>query len=215
MTVSPEQLKEIKKQLLEQVKTTFPEDKKQETIDQIQAMNDEQLIAFLEQNNLIKKGEGAEQGKCVFCSIIFGEIPSTKLAENEKAIAILEINPISEGHTLVIPKNHIEEEKNLDEQTKSLAQEIKSVLQESLNPKEIKIFTTQVMGHQIINVLPIYNNETENSPKTQKTPEQLKETQEKILKSKQKEKPEVLPEEDKPQQQEINEKNTWLPKRIP
>ncbi len=43
---------------------------------------------------------------CIFCKIIRGEIPSSKVFENEKILAFLDINPVSKGHTLVIPKTH-------------------------------------------------------------------------------------------------------------
>ncbi|GHU53639.1 hypothetical protein FACS189496_5130 [Bacilli bacterium] len=42
--------------------------------------------------------------KCIFCDIINGVIPCKLIAENEGAIAFLDVNPISDGHTLVIPK---------------------------------------------------------------------------------------------------------------
>ena len=41
---------------------------------------------------------------CVFCAIAAGEIPSFKIYEDELVLAYLDINPFSEGHTLVIPK---------------------------------------------------------------------------------------------------------------
>ena len=43
---------------------------------------------------------------CIFCKIVRGEIPSAKVLENEKVLAFLDINPVSKGHTLVIPKIH-------------------------------------------------------------------------------------------------------------
>ncbi|CAK7266716.1 Adenosine 5'-monophosphoramidase [Sporothrix epigloea] len=43
---------------------------------------------------------------CIFCKIIKGEIPCFKLIETEKTIAFLDINPLSRGHALVIPKFH-------------------------------------------------------------------------------------------------------------
>ena len=46
--------------------------------------------------------------ECVFCKIIVGEIPSEKVFENDSFIVILDINPISEGHVLIIPKEHYE-----------------------------------------------------------------------------------------------------------
>lgn len=44
--------------------------------------------------------------ECVFCKIAGHELPAEILYENEKVIAILDINPIHYGHALVIPKTH-------------------------------------------------------------------------------------------------------------
>jgi diadenosine tetraphosphate (Ap4A) HIT family hydrolase len=44
--------------------------------------------------------------KCIFCRIIKGKIPCVKIWEDKNFIAILDINPIIEGMTLVIPKKH-------------------------------------------------------------------------------------------------------------
>lgn len=43
---------------------------------------------------------------CLFCSIIAGDIPSQKVYEDENVFAFLDIGPVSEGHTLVVPKVH-------------------------------------------------------------------------------------------------------------
>ncbi|KAI1646910.1 HIT-like protein [Daldinia loculata] len=43
---------------------------------------------------------------CLFCKIIKGEIPSFKLFESDRTFAFLDINPLSKGHALVIPKFH-------------------------------------------------------------------------------------------------------------
>jgi len=45
---------------------------------------------------------------CIFCKIAAGEIPSSKVYEDDSVIAFLDIGPLSEGHTLVIPKDHYE-----------------------------------------------------------------------------------------------------------
>ncbi len=44
--------------------------------------------------------------ECIFCQIIKGEIPSFKVYENDKFFAFLDIRPRTEGHTLLIPKEH-------------------------------------------------------------------------------------------------------------
>ncbi|KAH7393939.1 HIT-like domain-containing protein [Phaeosphaeria sp. MPI-PUGE-AT-0046c] len=43
---------------------------------------------------------------CIFCKIIKGEIPSMKIFESEKTFAFLDIGPLSQGHSLIIPKHH-------------------------------------------------------------------------------------------------------------
>ncbi|MHC4498070.1 MAG: HIT family protein [Planctomycetota bacterium] len=43
---------------------------------------------------------------CVFCSIVAGEIPVTKIYEDQVVIAFLDIGPVADGHTLVIPRQH-------------------------------------------------------------------------------------------------------------
>lgn len=45
---------------------------------------------------------------CLFCKIINGDIPSTKVYENENVLAFKDINPNAPVHVLVIPKTHIE-----------------------------------------------------------------------------------------------------------
>ena len=48
------------------------------------------------------------QQDCIFCKIVAGEIPATKVYEDEHTFAFLDIAPINPGHTLVIPKKHTE-----------------------------------------------------------------------------------------------------------
>lgn len=45
---------------------------------------------------------------CIFCKIVKGEIPCFKVYEDEHVLAFADINPISDGHTLIIPKQHAE-----------------------------------------------------------------------------------------------------------
>lgn len=44
---------------------------------------------------------------CIFCKIVKGELPTTKVYEDEKFFGLLSIEPIAYGHTLIIPKKHI------------------------------------------------------------------------------------------------------------
>ena len=43
---------------------------------------------------------------CVFCGIVKKEVPAKIVAENEKALAFMDVNPASDGHTVVISKKH-------------------------------------------------------------------------------------------------------------
>ena len=46
---------------------------------------------------------------CIFCKIIAGELPSSKVYEDEHVIAFLDIHPVTSGHTLVVPKIHCDD----------------------------------------------------------------------------------------------------------
>ena len=43
---------------------------------------------------------------CIFCKIIAGEIPSSKVYEDDQVVAFLDISQVTSGHTLVVPKQH-------------------------------------------------------------------------------------------------------------
>jgi histidine triad (HIT) family protein len=44
---------------------------------------------------------------CLFCKILAGEIPGTIVAEDERTVAFMDINPATRGHTLVVPRRHV------------------------------------------------------------------------------------------------------------
>ena len=43
---------------------------------------------------------------CIFCKIVAGELPAEKVAEDERTVAFMDINPATRGHLLVIPRKH-------------------------------------------------------------------------------------------------------------
>ncbi|WP_068280632.1 HIT family protein [Aldersonia kunmingensis] len=51
---------------------------------------------------------------CIFCQIVRGEAPATRVYEDDDFLAFLDIRPITRGHTLVIPKQHSTELEDLD-----------------------------------------------------------------------------------------------------
>ena len=65
---------------------------------------------------------------CIFCKIIAGEIPATKVYEDENTLAFLDITPVNPGHTLVIPKKHfVNIFETPDEVTLQMMQTIKKI----------------------------------------------------------------------------------------
>ncbi len=220
--IPEEQIKEIKEKLVQHINSTFPEDKKELAANQIQNMDKKQLEAFLVQNKMISQTESTnpqeeiqnppeETPQCIFCSIIQEKVPSYKIDENKDAIAIIEINPISQGHILIIPKEHIETQDKLPQSAFSLAKKISKKLKTKFKPKEVKMLFSNVLGHEIINLLPIYDNETLASPKKHLEEEALLKLQKKL------EKKSKLKLIKKPKTKKIQNKKemAWLPRRMP
>ncbi|MDD3284520.1 MAG: HIT family protein [Patescibacteria group bacterium] len=106
---------------------------------------------------------------CVFCKIIKGEIPSLKIYEDDDCLAFLDINPINEGHTLVVPKKHydtflntpIEEIEKLINVIYKIAPKIKK----SLNADAFNIGLNngkeagQIIFHTHFHIIPRFNDD--------------------------------------------------------
>ncbi|PBP19209.1 hypothetical protein BUE80_DR009970 [Diplocarpon rosae] len=67
---------------------------------------------------------------CIFCKIVKGDIPSFKLFESDKVLAFLDINPLSRGHALVVPKFHGEKLTDIpDDQLSEILPVVKKLVQ--------------------------------------------------------------------------------------
>ncbi len=209
-------LENIKQKLTEHIKSNYDPEKAEEFLSNINSMSEEEFVFFLKEQGLIKKED--EKQRCIFCSIVFGDVPSTKIGENEKAIAILDLNPASLGHSLIIPKEHIESQEKIPGEAGKLALETKGKLERAFNPKKVEMIASNIMGHEIINILPVYQNESLDSERkkmSQDDLEKIKETIEKKIIEEDPTEEEVIEEKKEKSAEEINEKNTWLPKRLP
>ena len=212
--LTPEQTEHIKKQLIKHIEKGFPKDKHEFAKKQIEGMNSEQLEEFLKKNKLIQATQTPQSAQksqgCVFCSIVSGEINSYKIDENAKAIAILEINPVSKGHTIIIPKEHLPSSDKVPQLVFSLAKSVARRLKTKLKPKNTEISSSNLFGHEIVNVIPLYGDEhtTEKHPAK---PEELAELQKILIKTKKS--------TQRAKKIKINskkpDKKIWLPKRIP
>lgn len=179
--IPKEQIDKIKKQLIDEIEKRFPVEKKENAKQQILSMNEKELEAFLKENKVIK-----EENSCIFCLISEGKIPSTKIDEDESALAILELNPISKGHTLIVPKKHISSPKEIPIEIKNFYEKILEKLKK-LNPKNIIIKLDNITGHEIINLIPVYKDENEKSPRKKASKEELERVLKEINKEKKKE----------------------------
>lgn len=110
---------------------------------------------------------------CLFCKIIKGEIPCHKIYEDESVLAFLDINPITKGHTVVIPKFHAETLLDLpDDLVDKLFLVVKKVTQQikdKINPDGFNIginmrkVAGQVVDHLHIHILPRWENDNGGS----------------------------------------------------
>jgi len=97
----------------------------------------------------------------IFTKIIRGEIPCYKIAENGTHFAFLDINPIAEGHTLVIPKKEIDYVFDLPDdllgETMIFAKKIAQAIDKSLNPIRTGVIVEGLeVPHAHIHLVPIY-----------------------------------------------------------
>jgi len=107
--------------------------------------------------------------ECLFCKVAKGEIPSSKIYEDEKFLAFLNIKPNNPGHTLIIPKDHY---KNLyetpDEVLSAIAPLIKKIavaIKNGINADGINILMNndgvagQIVPHAHFHIIPRFAND--------------------------------------------------------
>ncbi|MGB1314575.1 MAG: HIT family protein [Chitinophagales bacterium] len=74
---------------------------------------------------------------CIFCEIIAKKADANIVFENDTVVAFLDIDPISDGHILVVPKNHIRDIHTLDEKTGSeimkIAKKMADIIKNTFN----------------------------------------------------------------------------------
>jgi len=186
MPFTPEIAEEIKKQLISEI-DKLPNENKEQIKEYVKNLDDEGLEEFLKKNKIKysdtgisqepAEGEEGKEAKCIFCQLTQGEIPSYKIAETKKAIAVLEINPFSKGHVIIIPQEHTTIEK-MPKAALSLAQKIAKKLKKKLKPEDLKIETSSFQGHPMVNIIPIYKDIP--LKKSKATEEELKKLQSKL-----------------------------------
>ena len=107
---------------------------------------------------------------CIFCKIAKGEIPSATIYEDEMVRMILDINPASKGHALILPKQHYANVYEIDEDTLThiikIAKRAGTQMQAALNCDGLNILQNngeaagQTVFHFHMHVIPRYENDT-------------------------------------------------------
>lgn len=101
---------------------------------------------------------------CIFCKMVKGKIPCYKFYEDDVVMAFLDINPDSDGHTLIIPKKHFTDLDDIDLDTlKSIndaSKKIKKILDEKLNCVGMSLLqnngSVQEVKHYHMHLKPYY-----------------------------------------------------------
>ncbi len=110
-----------------------------------------------------------EERNCIFCKIVKSEIPCSKVLENERVIAFLDISPVNKGHTLVVPKEHFETLLDVSENTLKemmlAAKKIGKSMKKALKADGFNIGMNnfpaagQAVMHAHLHVIPRYEND--------------------------------------------------------
>ncbi len=110
---------------------------------------------------------------CIFCKLANGEIPTNKIYEDERFTVIMDANPVSRGHSLIIPKNHYENVFELgDEEVAAvypLAKRLATGMKEALSADGLNILQNngaaagQSVFHFHMHLIPRYEQAENNA----------------------------------------------------
>ena len=104
---------------------------------------------------------------CIFCKIIKGEIPSYTIYEDDIVKVFLDINPVSNGHTLIVPKKHFTDIKDIDLETlthiQKTVKELFPQYKEKLSCDGITLCQNNEYGQEVkhyhLHIIPRYEND--------------------------------------------------------
>lgn len=123
----------------------------------------------------------------VFSKIVAGEIPCYKVAEDENFLAFLDINPLVEGHTLVIPKKEVDYIFDLDSDTYSglmaFARKVAKAIKSTIDCKRVGVAVLGMeVPHAHIHLVPLRKESDLNfsNPKIELTNDEMNEIANKI-----------------------------------
>jgi histidine triad (HIT) family protein len=101
---------------------------------------------------------------CIFCKIVKNEIPSVRVYEDDRVLAFMDINPINDGHLLIIPKAHAATVHEIGEAdflaVMSATHKLAAAVRKALNPDGINLLqlngkaANQVVPHLHVHIVP-------------------------------------------------------------
>lgn len=106
---------------------------------------------------------------CIFCAVVADESPAEILDSDEHTVTLMDINPATRGHALVIPREHSEDLLSISEEdlchTAAAAQRIAKRMEETLQPDGFNLINAcraaawQTVFHFHIHVIPRYEDD--------------------------------------------------------
>ena len=112
---------------------------------------------------------GSADPDCLFCKIVAGEIPATIVAEDDRTIAFMDINPATRGHALVIPRTHARDVHEIDPEdlkaVAAVAQQLAGKARERLGADGVNLLNSngpaawQTVFHFHMHVIPRYDGD--------------------------------------------------------
>ncbi len=106
---------------------------------------------------------------CVFCKIANGELDCEKIYETDRVMSFLDINPRAPGHSLVIPKEHVERLTELDdslvEEVFIVVKKVEKILENSIKPNAFTVGINdgksagQEIPHLHVNIIPRFEGD--------------------------------------------------------
>jgi histidine triad (HIT) family protein len=116
----------------------------------------------------------ARDPDCIFCAIVAGEAPAEVIDSDEHTVTLLDINPATKGHALVIPRDHTEDLMSIGEEelchTAVAAQRAAKRMEETLQPDGFNLLNAcrvaawQTVFHFHIHVVPRYEDDSLELP---------------------------------------------------
>ena len=113
---------------------------------------------------------------CIFCKIVAGELPATKLHECERTVAFMDINPATRGHLLVIPREHATDLHDIDPDdlaaVAKVGQRMAALQRDRLGAVGVNLLNStgraawQTVFHFHLHVIPRYENDPLRLPWT-------------------------------------------------